>query len=1211
MQNVRGSNRTALTNTVRVMTTRERGHHHTIKRFLLAMKLLSFFILVACVQVSANGLAQKVTYSAKNITIPRALKEIGRQAGMYVMFTNDIFNKADKISIKLESADVREALGSVLKTGSFTYEIVDSVIIVKEKPVAPSPQFDTDAPPVTVRGRIVNEDGEPVIASVIIKRSTRGTTSDAEGYFQFENVDNNSTLVISAANIETREFKISESVLAGNSLITIAVATKTSTLDTASVSLVSTGYQNIPKERATGSFSTITPSSFKQQRLSSLGSILEGRIAGYNNNLVRGTTSMNGVTGPLYVVDGFPVENTRFGWGGSIEESVPGLNLEDIEKITVLKDASAASIYGARAANGVVVIVTKKGSRKGRSQISVSSNLTYSPKYLYTGYLANSAEVIDIEKEWAAANVNFQGPDAAAHAQSMLENPSYISQGALAYINFYAGNITEAELNQTLNSLAANGYKYFDDTRKYALRNSLYQQYNINISNATDRNSFYASVTYRDNKLAAKNSEDRSIGVNVKNTTNVNKWLSLDLGTFLLYADVDRQTFDPLFPGYGVSPYDRLVNEDGSKFTSPASLRMSANDMFFVNEYNLYSMDITPLDEINRNISNSKNFMNRSFARLNVRFNSWLSYQASFQYEFGSDKTSLLYDKNSYYVRNRVNSFAGFNADEGLYFRLPYGNIYNTENQYNTAYNFRQQLNFDKNFGGRHNVTAILGTETRHSKMELDNRTLYNYDPDVLSYDLIDAKTLATSFGTFFGGYFSSDDVARNRELVNRFVSVYGNAAYSLDDKYLLTGSLRWDRSNLWGTDSKYQNKPLWSIGAGWNIYREDFFNSGVLNLLKLRASYGIGGNIAKNSAPYMTANYFPNFNVGGTYGSIASRPNPLLSWEKTTTANIGIDFGIKGNRINGSIDYYNKRGKDLLSNTMGVPTEGFGYSTYAVNNGEMTNNGIEITVSADVIKTKNVSWNLTAIYANNKNKVTYVNVEAPVYFLQLDYPQAYPRIGNAFNAIYAYEWAGLSNTGIPQVFDETKTATDFPPSSLESIVYAGTTVPVYYGSLNNSFEYKNFVFSFLVTFEGGHKIRRASDNLAMLPSQYSFNTFNYFTPFTSVSRDLTKRWRNPGDEATTDVPRAVFAEDPAFNASSRTLYQNASINVLNASNIRLRNISLAYNIPARLTNRLSMDNARIQFSAENVLMVADKNAKYAMGGFIAPNYVWSVFLNF
>ena len=333
-------------------------------------------------------------------------------------------------------------------------------------------------------------------------------------------------------------------------------------------------------------------------------------------------------------------------------------------------------------------------------------------------------------------------------------------------------------------------------------------------------------------------------------------------------------------------------------------------------------------------------------------------------------------------------------------YNIPYGNIYFTENQFSNAYNFRQQLDFNKTFADKHDLTVIAGTEARRSKIEYSNNTLYNYDPAMLSFELVDAKMLSNLTGKLISGnYFYPSNMTYLKELTNSFLSFYGNAGYTYEDKYTATGSLRWDRSNLWGTNSKYQNKPIWSVGASWNVNKESFFNVSWVNMLKLRLSYGIGGNIAKLNAPYMTANYSQNTTVGGLQGNINSRPNPQLSWEKTTTTNIGADFSILQGRLNGSIEYYNKKGEDLLANTMGVPTEGWGYSTYKINNGGMRNRGVEVTLNGDIIRTKDFTWNASLLYGYNKNKVTYVNVKAPVYYLQLDYPDAYPIIGNSYTA--------------------------------------------------------------------------------------------------------------------------------------------------------------------------------------------------------------------
>jgi hypothetical protein len=360
-----------------------------------------------------------------------------------------------------------------------------------------------------------------------------------------------------------------------------------------------------------------------------------------------------------------------------------------------------------------------------------------------------------------------------------------------------------------------------------------------------------------------------------------------------------------------------------------------------------------------------------------------------------------------------------------------------------------------------------------------------------------------------------------------------------------------------------------------------------------------------------MTAYYSPNLNVGGTYGSVSSRPNPDLSWEETATANLGADFSMFKGRLTGSIDLYDKSGKHLLASTMGVPTEGFGYSTYEINNGEMTNKGIELSLSGDIIRTRDFTWNASLLYAYNKNKVSYVNVTAPVYYLQFDYAEAYPVVGNPYNAIYAYKWAGLSDKGLPQVYDANGNATTSNPSDLNAITYAGTTVPKYSGSFGSTLSYKGFDLSFLFIYAGGHKMRNTF--LPFLGSAYNSAMGGYITSLTgAVNSDIANRWQKPGDEANTNIPRAIFAESKDYLSDSYDVYRYADINVIDASNLRLSNLSLAYHIPAFLCNKVYLKNARVQVNAENVFMLAkSRDAKYLLGGFNNPNIVFGLYLNF
>ena len=940
---------------------------------------------------------------------------------------------------------------------------------------------------------------------------------------------------------------------------------------------------------------------FETQRISNVSTMLEGRVAGLTDGQIRGVTSMNGLTTPLYVIDGFPVEKTTNDGYGNWVESVPDINPEDIQSITVLKDAAAASIYGARAANGVVVITTKR-AQKDQMNVSFSATLSIQPYSTYADkYLADAATMVELEREWAAQNPNLQGAGAAAYAQGLLDDNTFTTQGIRALLRGYAGQMTQSEVDAQLAALAAMGYSYYDDIKRYGARNPFSQQYNLSFGRGSEKNTFNASITYRNNLESDKYTDNDDIGINIQNTTQITKWLTLDVGTYLNYGSGSTQSFSLFSPGYTYMPYDRLVNGDGSYYTNRQEDRYSAYNMSILNSNGLYNLDITPLDEIGMNLTRQKNFSNRTYARLAIKFTDWLKYTASFQYEYANYATEQLRSKDSYDVRNTVNTYASANGDGTATFNIPYGNIYFTSNNITRAYNFRQQLDFNKTFAGKHEVAALVGTETRENKNNYENRTLYNYDPDLMTYSLIDQVGLS-SMGSIWGwGSFTTQNTAYLLELINRYVSFYGNAAYTYDGRYTVTGSIRWDKTNLFSTGSKYQKRPIWSVGASWNIDREEFMQGADwVNMLKLRFSYGIGGNIAKNSAPYMTAYFGSNQHVGGISGTIQSRPNPNLRWEKTATTNVGVDFSLLDNRLSGTVEYYYKNGTDLLANTNGVPTEGWGYSTYTINNGEMVNEGFEISLNGTAVSTSDWRFDIGAIFSYNRNEVTYVNVEAPVSYLLIDYPAAYPRIGNPYNAIYGYQWAGLSAQGTPQLYDRNgELYDDMTPSDIEDLLYFGTTVPVYSGALNLNLRWRNWELAAQFLFEGGHKMRNTS--LPFINGSIA-----------PVSNRIADRWQQPGDEAHTDVPRYISSENPLYNYNYYTMYAQSSVNIIDASNLSLNNLSLTYRLPSNACSKLAMKGARIMAAAENLFMVAaSPEAKYLLGGYNKPTFILGVYLNF
>lgn len=1165
-----------------------------VQKLLLTLALTVLTVLGAA---AAPDLDTKVTLSFRSAPVETVLASLQKQTGLNFVYSSDLAKTWPKVTIQARKRPAEEVIRDLANLIECQYTVKGNIVSLSAQRLSGRTR--------TISGYVRDADGEPLIGVPVCIGETRVCTiTDDQGFFTFKIPVESAILKFTYLGMEDKYLTVAP----GEKDVRANVDMKSNMFLN---EVVVTGYQTVAKERATGSFAKVTSEDLRSKRLDNISQLLEGSVTGFNtqSNLIRGTSTMNGVAQPLFVIDGFPVENTRYTSYGALEERIPDVNVHEIESVTVLKDAAAASIYGARAANGVVVITTKK-ARGNKTSISFNTFLTYNPYRFYEGRLTDAADIVDLEREWASTNPRLAEPSAASYAQSLLNDNVYTSQGIKAIAGFHAGQLTQSQMEQSLNELAQQGYRYYDEMARHAKRAAFSQQYNLSAGKATDGNNFKVSLAYRNDKMNDKYTKDNALSVNVRDILDVTKWLQFEFGSYVSFRKGTEQTFSVLRPGYTFQPYDRLKNDDGSNYTFSASEQLTASQRGMIETYGLYSMDITPLDETGRNLMNRNEILSRTYGKLNFALPFGMRYNVMFQYEYGSDHARQLKDKQSYDVRNFVNQYATAAENGSVRFNVPYGNVYFREHQTSKAWTFRQQLNFDRTFGGKHNVIALAGLEVRRNVNDYENSTLFNYDPDMLSFSLVDQATLNNTYGLLGGYGLMASDFAYLRFLDNRYVSLYANAAYAYDDRYLLSASIRWDRSNLWGTSSEYQKKPIWSIGAGWNIERESWFDLHWIDRLKLRASYGIGGNVAKDAAPYMTATYSPNYNVGGIYGSVSTRPNPMLRWEKTTTTDIAVDFAFLGNRLAGTVEFYNKKGTDLLANTMGVPTEGFGYTTYRINNGQMRNRGVEISLNGQVVRTENFSFNVNANYSHNRNEVLYVNVTAPVYFLQLDYPESYPIIGNPYNSIYAYRWAGLSENGLPRVYNAAGDAVTTNPSDLAAIVYAGTTEPADMASLNLSLRYKQWDFSCLWVYQGGHRLRNT--DLPMLGNSYNAVLRSYVTNLAPVNKDIVNRWRKPGDEATTDVPAAIFAENPLFSSAGSTIYGYADINVINAVNLRLANISLSYTLPSMWVQKAGLSSARVQMNVENAFTFARSDAaKYLLGGYNAPNYVLGFYLDF
>ena len=1157
------------------------------------MNKLMIYLLITFLGMTFSLSAQterKISVEYNQEPLSSALVELQKASGYKFIFTYEDV-EGFYVTVSENNKTVNEIMPLFLNNTSLTYKIEGEYVSILPRSKQTQTQRN-DRLQREVSGTVTDEMNEPLPgAAVYVVGAQIGTVTDINGDFTIMVPNENSFLEVAFIGMETATVPTAQM-----DVINVTLTESARVLD----ELVVTGYQTLSLERSTGSFAKIDAEDLEIKRIDNLGSVLEGQFAGYVDGHIRGVTSMNSPTSPLVVIDGFPVENSSINRIGEFQESLPDMNPEDIESITILKDAAAASIYGARAANGVIVITTKK-AKQGRTDISFSSTLTFQPYSHYVDNLTNAADVIQMQRDWASTSNLMQGGDVASQVAARIRDEGRYSRGVDILMDMYTNNISMDEGNRILDNLAGMGYHYYDQVVEYAKRNPFYQQYNLRVAKASDRNSFNFSTSYWDNKHADINSKDSRIGINITNSMKVTDWLTFDVGVYFKHGQSTNQSFNMYSPGFSVMPYDGLVAADGSNISAITQNTSNRNDL--IDEYGLYDETITPMDELNYGLSETRSFEARTYANIKLDFTSWLNYNVMFQNERSENVSESFSEIQSHGMRSLVNNFTT-GSPGNLIYNLPNGERLFTLNDLASAYVFRHQLNLNKTYNDKHEFAWIGGQEVRRRLIKHQGDTYYGYDPQTLTRGTYNEQELSNYFYGILGyAPFNPDNGRFMLEDLDRFVSFYSNASYTFDRRYVLSGSIRWDRSNLWATGSKYQNKPIWSTGFSWNIDREDFFSSDVVDMLKFRATHGIGGNIGDSTSPYLIASYFTSYQFGGLAGIVQTPPNADLRWEKTTTTNIGFDFALFRNRLSGSLDYYNKYSSDLLADTPLSATQGFGYNTMLVNNGEMVNRGFELALRGDVIRNKDFSWNATLLYALNNNEVKKLQSTTESANMLINFPTTYAQIGKPLYGLYAFRWAGLNEHGDPQIYNEEGDPVSNRVDTSKEMYYAGTSIPVQSGTFTNILRYKDFEFSAMLTFALGHKLRgRDVPTISMTEGRIN-STYN----------SINDRWRNPGDEATTDVPRLLFSnQTDEYNTYRNTLYSYSDLFIYDASNIRIRNISFAYRVPQRIVERMSLSSARLQFNIENLSTFAfDSKARYNLGAYNKPNYVWGLYLNF
>lgn len=1102
------------------------------RQTLRAMKLTLLFLTAAFVQVNAAGYSQTLTISVKDAPLAKVFSEIEKQTTYNFIYADKLLIDTKPVTLQVSDEKIETVLALCFKDQPLTYNISDSYIIIKPKNQllqVRAPLIDT----IDVSGRIVNDKNEPVAGATILVKGTKlGTNTDASGRFELNRIPENATLVISAVNIESREFKVEGKKDLANITVNIAV------IENEAVVVYNTGFESVPKERATGSFVRVdnellsrTVSTDILGRLQNVNGLLfmgrsgSDELTSRQSLLIRGISTIFAKREPLIVVDNFPFEG-----------DLNSINPNDIESISILKDAAAASIWGTKAGNGVIVITTKTGKYNMKTKLSFSSSVLVQekPDLSYAPTLG-AADYIDLEV-FLFDKGFFNG---------LINSASFapITPALEVLINRRNGLITAEDSIVQLNELKK--YNIKDDILRYYYQKLVRQQYFFNISGGGANQKYFLSAGYDYNKHNISNFNRITVNATHSYSLLKNK---LEVSTHFTMSQTRSDDLGSIELSDFTFPYQRIADENGN----PLPLwKFRKGYVDTVGSGSLLDWTYYPL--IDNNYADNTTYVRNYRINVGVKYRFWKAFDASVRYQYISQDTKQEDYKGveTYYTRNLINLFTNLNeVNPNLRNPIPIGGILDYSNAGYVAQNLRGQLVYNGSFGKKHSITVLAGSEISFASNSRKAFRLYGYDKETGISAPVD---FINKYPTLPNGTTRSIESRQSiTGLYDRFVSIYSNAAYTFIDRYTISVSARRDGSNIFGTNTNNKWTPLWSVGASWIISKEPFFMLNGIDLLRLRATYGYQGNTDRSVPALLTIQHQGASNRWNLpYAVIDNPPNSDLSWEKSGQFNVGLDFAFGKNRINGSLEFYRKRGINLIGEAVLPPSSGF--PMYKGNTASMKGEGIDFMLNTtfDIGK---VQWRTTYIFNYAKDWVTdYKSMVASIR-AYVDGFMINPVVGKPVTALYSYKWGGLDPTsGDPMGMLKGATSKDYTSlvnsADLDDMVYNGPKIPMYFGSILNYFSWKSFTLSINITYKFKYFFRRSS---------IDYNALFTNMQGAGIDRgniDYSLRWQNPGDEQFTNVPSLTY---PA-NANRDLFYNNSEVLVEKGDHVRLQDIRLSY----------------------------------------------------
>ncbi len=1161
-----------------------------MKYALLFCRVTLFLCLFCPGLIMAQDQKSVINLFMKDATLKEVIWNIEKQSGFVFAYNANDLARVGKVSVNIKEKTVLEALNICLKGTGLSYVVQENIIVIKQKETKAS-----KIEKVTVRGKVVDKDGAPLPGvTILIKGTTVGVSTNGDGQYAISVAKQDSLVfVFSFIGLKTKEVKWN-----GQEALNVVLEEDSQVMDEV---VVSTGYNTVNRRDMVGSYTSVKAADIMMPAYNSIDQMLQGQIAGMvvmNTSSrvgttpkikLRGTTTIFGNQSPLWVVDGIVQEDPleletadimTQDLKDIVGSQISWLNPMDIETITVLKDASATAVYGSKASNGVIVITTKKG-KVGRLTVNYTGNMTINtrPNYGMFNYM-NSKERVQFSQDVYNAGVYYM--------EEPISQP-YTYEGAMKM--YLAGDLSYDEFMKRKTFLSTVNTDWFDLLTRSAVSHS----HNVSLAGGTEAVTYNVSLGYN-NTLGQEigNSNERMTGrvaVNVRLHEKVR--LNASLNATSSTTKAFGEEVNPMSYATTTSRSIPAYDEEGN----PVYYQKRKSYLY---NRNVQSLSYNFINERNNSGSTNKNL--HVSAALNFKWDilDWLSYEFTGGYTASNTNGETYNTERTFRVAWRYRGYDyGAAEPNSTLFKaalLPFGGVMFTTDASQRAYNIQNKILISKSFNDEHRLNAMLAMELRSSAVANNANKVWGYMPDrgetlvrpTPPDELQPISNAVSGWGILDEIYGTGWKRTKNTD---NYLSFFATVAYSLKNRYVFNFSMRNDESNRFGQDVNNRFDPTYSFGLSWKMMDEPWLEGMKkwLNAFNVRATYGIQGNAMTKLGPDLTLRQYGILSVYNQhYSKISSLPNPNLSWEKTKSWDWGVDMTLF-NIFDVVVDYYRRNSNVIV--TQDLPSE-YGISTMNMNGGKITNEGVEFTVSFTPVKTKDWALSISLNSSKNWNETGKEEYEATRNELLAGNSEKILKKGYPVGGFWSYSFAGLSSEdGRPlfNYFDVPEADRNSSVDPTTYLVYSGTKEPNFTGGLNFSLRWKTLTLSSGFSLLLGCKKR--------LPSPYANipNGAKIPDPDVNLSKDLTKRWKKPGDENYTKIPGLVTTSSSNItlpNGSEEQwmrVWEQSDALVADASFLRCRQLSLSWRIGEDWCKRMGLKTLSLNATVSNLFVIASK----------------------